>query len=158
MHYVIQPTTLANHSHYVDAYLQQLSAGDSAGVSSRDDYWENHVFGSQFYVLCADDKEVGLAAIHQNRLLTCFYLQPQHVHHAQPLFAAFREKYAVTQAYVLTHDELLLSLAIEAAQQKNYKPICLYWAIFVFVLPSSLVHGYSLLSLLTQAIFSIPIM
>ena len=116
MSYVFERTTIAKHCYFFDAYLQQLCAGDKAGISSREDYWEDHLLASQFYALFVSGEEVGLAAIYQHSLLTCFYLPRQHMHVAQPLFTAFQAEHPFTHAYVLTHDELLLSLALEVAQ------------------------------------------
>ena len=79
-----------------------------------DDFWEYNIRSSDFYRLEVDGSNIGYFAIFQKeRLLTQFYMKQEHWNLAQPVFQQLLKDYEVEAAYVLTGDELFLSLSMD---------------------------------------------
>ncbi len=104
--YTFIPTTLGETQPLFNDYLATLS-----GVN--DDFWEEHVDGSQFYRIEHCGESIGLFGIHQQENLTVFYTPSPHLRHAEPAFAQVLEELAPSYAFVPTNDELLLSLCMD---------------------------------------------
>ncbi|CAH1195016.1 hypothetical protein PAECIP111892_01941 [Paenibacillus auburnensis] len=92
--------------HLIQDYIHTLS-------SPFDSFLEEHILISTFYVILDEFNEAGYYAIHQNQLLTQFYIRPSYLRHAQELFSKVIEKHAVKSLFVPTCDELFVSLAID---------------------------------------------
>ncbi len=92
--------------HLIQDYIHTLS-------SPLDSFLEEHILASTFYVIFDEFNEAGYYAIHQNQLLTQFYIQPMYLKQAQVLFSQVIEKHAVKSLFVPTCDELFVSLAID---------------------------------------------
>ncbi|MBE9914799.1 GNAT family N-acetyltransferase [Paenibacillus donghaensis] len=92
--------------HLVNDYSKTLS-------SPIDSFLEQHILSSDFYVILDGSEEVGYYAIHQNELLTQFYIKPSYLKVAQELFSKVIEDHTVKSLFVPTSDELFVSLALD---------------------------------------------
>lgn len=87
-------------------YLQQLS-------SPFDSFLEEHILSSTFYLIHDESNDIGYYAIHNNGLLTQFYIRHANQMHAQTLFNEVLEQHALHSLFVPTCNELYLSLALD---------------------------------------------
>lgn len=79
-----------------------------------EDFWEYHIRMAEFYKIELSGRSIGYFGIYrQERLLTQFYIREEYWNLAQPVFGEIIEGYGVDAAYVLTGDELFLSLCID---------------------------------------------
>ncbi|OZB93584.1 GNAT family N-acetyltransferase [Paenibacillus sp. XY044] len=84
------------------------------GLSSPfDTFLEQYILASQFYIILSEDALIGYYAVYDHRLLTQFYLRRPHQRHAQVLLHRVVEEHHVSEVFVSTGDELLLSLALD---------------------------------------------
>lgn len=84
------------------------------GLSSPfDTFHEQYILASQFYIILSENASIGYYAIHDHKLLTQFYLRRPHQRHAQVLLRRVLEEHQVSEVFVSTGDELLLSLALD---------------------------------------------
>lgn len=109
---IVRPCTIDEIQHLVKEYLAALSA-------PFDSFLEEHIVSSAFYLLQDGSEDVGYAAIHNNELLTQFYIRRAYQKHAQRLFLEAIERHSVKRLFVPTSDELLLSLAIDQDYKIN---------------------------------------
>lgn len=89
-------------------------ANDLSGVT--DDFFERHVLNATTYAICADGAPVGMFSLFAEDAgmrITAFALEERHWAMAQKLFARILSEYAVVSAFVVTHDELFLSLCMD---------------------------------------------
>lgn len=92
---------------FIEEYSKTLS-------SPFDSFLEDHISKSQFYSIEKNAEVAGyFAIIHDDGLLTQFYLRKEHMQYAQIIFRDVLCKYQVKRAFVVTSDELFLSLAID---------------------------------------------
>ncbi|MFC5468127.1 GNAT family N-acetyltransferase [Cohnella suwonensis] len=103
---IVKECTIAEIQHLVEEYLQGLS-------SPFDSFLEDHILSSTFYLIQNDSLDVGYFAIHNNELLTQFYIRRSYQMHAQKLFLQALERHTVNFLFVPTCDELLISLAMD---------------------------------------------
>ncbi len=79
-----------------------------------DTYWEDYILESDIYEVDFDDKMIGIFSIHvEENMLTSFYISDDYVHLAQPIFKKILDELTPTCAYVVTNDELMLSLCMD---------------------------------------------
>ena len=79
-----------------------------------DDFWEYHIRLAEFYKIVVNESSIGYFAIyHQEQLLTQFYLKKEYLNLAQPVFKQMLDENDIVAAYVLTGDELFLSLCMD---------------------------------------------
>jgi GNAT superfamily N-acetyltransferase len=90
----------------IQEYMDTLS-------SPFDSFYEEHVIRSTFYSLSLESQEIGYYAIHNQQLLTQFYIRPAYLKHAQKIFAEVLESRDLKSLFVPTCDELFLSLAVD---------------------------------------------
>ncbi|WP_152399814.1 GNAT family N-acetyltransferase [Paenibacillus cellulositrophicus] len=84
------------------------------GLSSPfDTFHEQYILASQFYIILSENASIGYYAIHDHSLLTQFYLRRPHQRHVQILLRRVLEEHQVSEVFVSTGDELLLSLALD---------------------------------------------
>ncbi len=100
------PTSYEKLTPFVEGYKQSLS-------SPIDSFLEDHILGSEFYLLEFDGKEAGYTAIFKSDLLTQFYMREGALRHAQPAFKQALASFPIKSAFVPTCDELFLSLAMD---------------------------------------------
>jgi GNAT superfamily N-acetyltransferase len=93
-------------SHLIQEYIHTLSA-------PVDSFLEEHIMASDFYVVVSETKTVGYYAIHNNQLLTQFFVSRPYQRHAQEIFNEVLRNHSVTFLYVPTCDELFMSLALD---------------------------------------------
>ncbi len=91
----------------IQEYTQSLS-------SPFDSFLEEHILSSEFYAILDSAQAIGYFAIHDNQLLTQFYIQRPYLMYAQELFAQVIVSHGVKTLYVPTCDELFVSLALDA--------------------------------------------
>ncbi len=107
MSYKIIDTSMDDIRPLMEEYLDTLSC-------VVDDYWEYHVRMSDFYGIEVHGSNVGYFAVfREEQLLTQFYMKPEHWKLTQQVFQQILEDYGVEAAYVLTGDELFLSLCMD---------------------------------------------
>lgn len=90
----------------IEEYLHSLS-------SPFDSFLEEHILASTFYKFHEGSEAVGYYAIHNNELLTQFYISRHYQMHSQKLFSQVLEHHTVNFLFVPTCDELFLSLALD---------------------------------------------
>ncbi|CAM3214453.1 GNAT family N-acetyltransferase [Paenibacillus lupini] len=103
---VIHSCTYDEIQHLVTEYLEGLS-------SPFDSFLEDHILSSAFYRIQDGPEDIGYYAIHNQELLTQFYIRQSYLMHAQRLFLEALERHAVKNLFVPTCDELFLSLAVD---------------------------------------------
>ncbi|MFC5528807.1 GNAT family N-acetyltransferase [Cohnella yongneupensis] len=100
--------------------VQQLMQDYLRGLSSPfDSFLEEHIVSSAFYRITEEPGEMGYFAIHENGLLTQFYIRHALQMHAQTLFDRVIEQYAVKSLFIPTGDELFVSLALDKSYVVN---------------------------------------
>jgi GNAT superfamily N-acetyltransferase len=82
-------------------------------ASPFDDFLEEHILSSTFYLFLDGSEEVGYSAIHNNQLLTQFFIRPFYQKHGQELLDQMIAKHAITSLFVPTCDEQFVSLALD---------------------------------------------
>lgn len=92
--------------HLIQEYVRTLS-------SPFDSFLEEHIRGSAFYLIIDGLEEVGYYAIHNDQLLSQFFIRPFYQKHAQELLDQVIAKHAVKSLFVPTCDELFVSLALD---------------------------------------------
>lgn len=84
-----------------------------------DDYLEEHILSSQFYLMTYNKKKIGYFAIHKQELLTQFFILDEWMHMAQGTFNSILKAFNIKHAYVPTCDELFLSLSMDFHKKVN---------------------------------------
>jgi hypothetical protein len=82
-------------------------------ASPFDDFLEKHILSSTFYLFLDESEEVCYSAIHNNQLLTQFFIRPFYQKHGQELLDQMIAKHAITSLFVPTCDEQFVSLAVD---------------------------------------------
>ncbi|KRE32774.1 GCN5 family acetyltransferase [Paenibacillus sp. Soil724D2] len=90
----------------IEEYIHSLS-------SPFDSFLEEHILASTFYMIQEGSNVVGYYAIHNNELLTQFYISRPYQMYAQKMFSQVLESNTVNSLFVPTCDELFVSLAID---------------------------------------------
>ncbi len=90
----------------MNEYIQELS-------SPIDSFLEEHILASTFYSIQDEAGEVGYYAIHDDQLLTQFYIRRSYQMHSQRIFNQVLERHDVKSLFVPTCDELFVSLALD---------------------------------------------
>lgn len=90
--------------------LFQLYLTSLSGVF--DEFLEDHILRSDFYIMSFDNKSMGYFAI-LGDMLTQFFVKEEYIHLSQGSFKSILEAFKVKTAYIPTVDELFLSLGIE---------------------------------------------
>lgn len=106
--FLFAPTSLSAIADF-DHYRAALS-------SPIDSFLEDHIVQSQFYAIAmqeAPQRPIGWCAIHQQTLLTQFYLRGAARRSAQAAFRQMRERLGFKAAFVPTCDEFFLSHALD---------------------------------------------
>ncbi|MFC9710625.1 hypothetical protein ACFTRD_20990 [Paenibacillus sp. NPDC056933] len=103
---IIKPCTITEIQHLISEYLGELS-------SPFDSFLEEHIFSSTFFLFQDDSNDVGCMAIHNNELLTQFYIRRQYLRYAQQFFLQAIKRHAIRAVFVPTCDELLVSLVMD---------------------------------------------
>jgi len=78
-----------------------------------DDYFEDHIFKSQFYSIYLGDTHIGYFSIFQNELLTHFYIPEALLQYTQEILKKIIKDYKLKLAIVSTFDEIFLSNCLE---------------------------------------------
>jgi GNAT superfamily N-acetyltransferase len=106
MNYQFEASQLEAISELVQQYLKTLA-------SPIDSFLEDHILGSQFYTIVGRGKRLGYLALHEQKLLTQFYIEPAYLNQGQAIFRQFRSQFKPEAAFVPTCDELFLSHALD---------------------------------------------
>ncbi|EKQ56810.1 MULTISPECIES: GNAT family N-acetyltransferase [unclassified Clostridium] len=78
-----------------------------------DSFFEDHIIESNFYNIIFKEEIIGYCAIYNKSLITSFNLDQQYSHLAQELFMKAKYLEEVSEAFVPTGDEFLLSLCLD---------------------------------------------
>jgi GNAT superfamily N-acetyltransferase len=92
--------------HLIQEYNRALS-------SPVDSFLEEHIMGSTFYVVVSGTESMGYYAIHDDNLLTQFFIRQSYQSEAQGIFNDVLQRHAVEHVFVPTCDELFLSLSLD---------------------------------------------
>jgi GNAT superfamily N-acetyltransferase len=106
MSYQFEASSFEDISELVQKYLVTLS-------SPIDSFLEDHILGSQFYSITARETVMGYLALHEQKLLTQFYIEPEYLSQGQPIFQQILSQFKPEAAFVPTCDELFLSHALD---------------------------------------------
>ncbi len=107
MHYRIAASSMEEINTLLKEYLDTITC-------VADDFWEYNIRSSDFYRIEQNGCNIGCFAFFgKERLLTQFYMKREHWNLAQPVFQQILKEYEVEAAYVLTGDELFLSLSMD---------------------------------------------
>ncbi|HUN24019.1 MAG TPA: GNAT family N-acetyltransferase [Anaerolineales bacterium] len=82
-----------------------------------DSFMEAHVKDGNFYQISLNNATLGYASIHNEALITSFFLAPTHARFAQPAFWQLRRMEKVTSAFVPSCDEFFLTHALDEYSQ-----------------------------------------
>ena len=78
-----------------------------------DAFWEDHVMDSNHYKMTHCDEIVGYFSIHNGSTITLFHVISHYANQAQELFARIKKYESVTNAMVVTGDEIFLSHCLD---------------------------------------------
>ena len=106
MNYHFETSQIKALSELVQKYLITLS-------SPIDSFLEDHILGSQFYTIVGQGKLMGYLALHEQKLLTQFYIEPEFLSQGQVIFRQLLSQSQPEAAFVPTCDELFLSHALD---------------------------------------------
>lgn len=98
--------TMKEITYLIDEYIKTLS-------SPFDSFLEDHIVSSKFYTINIDLCAIGYFAIHEDKLLTQFYLKHSYINLGEKIFDDVLQKFNLVNAFVPTCDELLLSLVMD---------------------------------------------
>ncbi|WP_129691992.1 GNAT family N-acetyltransferase [Gottfriedia acidiceleris] len=96
----------------IQEYVSTLS-------SPIDSFLENHIINSAFYKISFNSEVAGYYGVHDNQLLTQFYLKLVHCNKSQEIFKQVIEKHSIKSIFVPTSDELFLSLVLDNDYKVN---------------------------------------
>lgn len=77
-----------------------------------DDFLEEHILSSDFYLMSFDKKSIGFFAI-SGKVLTQFFLKKEYIYLSQGSFKTILEVFSIQSAFIPTVDELFLSLGMD---------------------------------------------
>ena len=106
MNVTFENCSMDSINHLVTEYVSTLS-------SPFDSFLDDHIVDSTFYIIKDAKNEIGYFAIHNDRLLTQFYLKHKYLKIAQDIFTNVLTSFTIKRAFVPTCDELFLSLVID---------------------------------------------
>jgi hypothetical protein len=92
---------------------QEIGAHIAALPDPVDSFYEEHALLSDYARIILGDQDAGLAAIHDESLITYFSLKPGFRAHGEVIFRALRRREQVTSAFVPTCDEFFLVHALD---------------------------------------------
>jgi len=82
-----------------------------------DDFLVDHILKSDFYLMTAENEEIGYFAICNEDLLTQFYMIDEYMHLAQSKLKNIIKSYDIKNAFVPTCDERFLSYALDLKKE-----------------------------------------
>lgn len=90
----------------------------TAGIRLADSYWANNILYAQIYTIVVDGERVGFCSILEDeKALTSFLLNREAMRSSQKIFAELFRQLRPKLAYVVTGDELFLSLCLDVHRQ-----------------------------------------
>lgn len=84
-----------------------------------DHFLESHILDSDMYSIYIDNDKIGYFAVHEDNLITQFYIDKNAIKYAQSVFKQILEEYHIERAFVPTCDELFLSTALDFHRKMN---------------------------------------
>lgn len=106
MDYQFEATSWGAITGLVQDYVDTLS-------SPIDSFLEEYILGSEFYTISAGGQRVGYLALHEQKLLTQFYIEQKFIAHGQSIFRQILHQFRPEAAFVPTCDESFLSHALD---------------------------------------------
>ena len=85
----------------------------SSLVSPMDSFLEDHIIESEHFLIAIDDNKAGYFSIHNQELLTQFYINKDYRHLGQEIFFKVKKMQNIYYAFVSTSDEFFLSHALD---------------------------------------------
>lgn len=77
-----------------------------------DDFLEDHILNSDFYLMSFDKKSMGYFAV-KDQMLTQFFVKKEFIYLSQGSFKSILEAFEIETAFIPTVDELFLSLGMD---------------------------------------------
>lgn len=133
-----QELTLAQLEPMLQRYIQSLRVMPES-------YFEEHVIKARLWSVQVDGDAAGCFAIYQDRLLSLFYLTPLYHRHSQDIFRGIIDTFSPQEAYVLTTDELMLTMCMDWSD--SYQPQAYIFQDSRFNLPEAELYPAGSLSL-----------
>jgi GNAT superfamily N-acetyltransferase len=106
MNFEFKQCTMQDITHLIDVYIKTLS-------SPFDSFLDDHIVSSKFYTINKDLETIGYFAIHEDKMITQFYLKHRYISLGQKIFDEMLQTFNLVNAFVPTCDELLLSLVLD---------------------------------------------
>lgn len=78
-----------------------------------DSFWEERVLNSNYYNIVFQEKIIGYCGIYHKSLITLFHLQKEYSYLSEEVFMKVRKLEEVSEVFVPTGDEILLSLSLD---------------------------------------------
>lgn len=78
-----------------------------------DSFWEEHALESNYYNIELDNEVIGYCGIYNKSLITVFNVYKKYSYLATEIFIKVRHLEEVSEAFIPTGDELLLSLSLD---------------------------------------------
>lgn len=82
-----------------------------------DDFLEMHILNSKFNLITYNNVEIGYFAVFEEKMLTQFFIEKNHINLSQLCFKDIVERYNIENCFVPTCDELFLSVSVEAHKE-----------------------------------------
>lgn len=100
------PSTLQEIEPFLAKYVESLS-------SPIDSFIEEHILGSEHFLIMLGEEAIGYFSIHRKEMITQFYLAKPYWKRAQEIFYQIKKMQFVRSAFVTTCDEFFLSHALD---------------------------------------------
>lgn len=110
--YQYRASSLQEQGLFFEQYVASLSA-------RYDDFYEAHILNSAIYSIWIHGVHSGYFGIHEETLLTQFYITKEAFKHAQKIFKDILVQFKVKSAFVPTCDEMFLSMCLDQHRKVN---------------------------------------
>lgn len=100
----------------LDEAIENIKQHLNSLPSAIDTFLEGYILGSAHYEIELDGKKAGFTAIHQEKLISQFFLASEYRRYGQKVFTAIKSLEKVQAAFVSTCDEFFLSHVLDEYQ------------------------------------------
>lgn len=107
MKIVFKKSSISDTGNHLDNYLASLS-------SPIDSFLEEHILESKFFKIFIGSEDAGYFAVHEETMLTQFYMPDEFRMYGQKIFAEMKRVLSVGSAFVPTCDEFFLTHATDS--------------------------------------------
>lgn len=111
--YVFKESTIKENKHLLKEYIRSITG-------AVDDFWEEHVSKADFHLIfdqTAGEEAIGFFTLFsewdEKTYITSFYVRDSYIGDAQRIFKKILGRYQIRKGYILTCDELFLSVGLD---------------------------------------------